>query len=193
MSEPGGGASAHVDTFARDNLPPRELWPEMDFSVLPELAAYADRINAAVELLDKAVSEHGWGGRVAIRYGDDSWTYEALKSLSDRIAKALVEDMGVLPGNRVLLRGANTPGMAAAWLAVLKAGGVCVATMPLLRARELAYMVDKAQISHCLCDIALKDEIDGTRELTPLLERVEYFSADCKGVEGASLDALIAG
>ncbi len=192
MAEPGGVATSHIDTFARDNLPPRALWAKMDFSTVPELAAYPDRMNAAVELLDKAAGERGWGGRTAIRYGEDSWSYADLKALADRIARALVEDMGLVPGNRVLLRGPNNPGMAACWLAVLKAGGVCVATMPLLRARELAYMVDKAQIRLCLCDLALKDEIDRTREMTPLLERVEFFSADCSGGEGASLDTMIA-
>ena len=137
---PGDGKTAHVDTFARDNLPPTELWPQMDYSTLPELAAYPGRFNAAVELLDKAVDERGWGGRTLFHYGDKSWTYAEVKDITDRIAKVLTEDMGLVPGNRVLLRGPNNPGMAAAWLAVLKAGGIVVATMPLLRGRELAYI-----------------------------------------------------
>ena len=118
MSEPGG-PTAHIDTFARDNLPPRALWPKMDFSTVPELAAYPDRMNAAVELLDKAVTEHGWGDRIALHYGDLHWTYADLKRFSDAIARMLVEDLGIVPGNRVLLRGPNNPGMAASWLAVL--------------------------------------------------------------------------
>ena len=137
---PGDGRTAFEDTFARDNLPPRELWPAMDYSSLPELAAYPHRFNAAVELLDRGI-ERGWGGRVAFYYADAKWTVSDLKAKADAIARVLVEDMGLVPGNRVLLRGPNNPMMAAAWLAVLKAGGINVATMPLLRARELAFMV----------------------------------------------------
>jgi len=191
--EPGGGPTAHQDTFARDNLPPRDLWARIDYSAVPELRAYPDRMNAAVELLDKAVSEHGFGGNVALHYGDKCWTYEDLQRWADRIARVLVEDMGLVPGNRVLLRGPNNPGMAAAWLAVLKAGGIVVATMPLLRARELAYMIDKAQIRHCLCDAALAEELDKARGLTPRLERIELFSATGANPEKAGLDRLIAG
>jgi 2-aminobenzoate-CoA ligase len=193
MWVPGDGRTAHVDTFARDNLPPRDLWPHMDFSTLPELAAYPDRLNAAVELVDKAVDEKGWGERVAIRYGDLHWTYTDLKRYTDAVARALVEDLGVEPGNRVLLRGPNNPGMAAAWLGVAKAGGVIVATMPLLRGRELAYMVEKAQIRHCLCDVALAEEAQKARELAPILDRIEYFSATGNEPETASFDKLVQG
>ena len=123
---PGDGRTAHTDTFARDNLPPRELWPAMDYSTLPELAAYPHRFNAAVELVDKGI-ERGWGNRVAFYYGDATWTYRDLKAKADAVARVLVEEMGLVPGNRVLLRGPNNPMMAAAWLAILKAGGICVA------------------------------------------------------------------
>ena len=181
---PGDGRTAHKDTFARDNLPPRELWPEMDYSTLPELAAYPHRFNAAVELLDKGI-ERGWGGRTAFYYADAKWTYRDLKAKADAVARVLVEDMGLVPGNRVLLRGPNNPMMAAAWLAIVKAGGICVATMPLLRARELSYMVEKARIDHCLCDVALADEIKRTQEMSPRLKQVKYFSALGAGAPGA--------
>ncbi|HKI04684.1 MAG TPA: AMP-binding protein [Thermoanaerobaculia bacterium] len=142
--------SAHVDTFCRDHLPPRELWPDLDYSRLPELA-YPPRLNCAAELLDKAV-ESGWGGRTAIHYPGGRWTYGRLLETANRIAHVLVEDLGVVPGNRVLLRGPNTPMMAACWFAVLKAGGVVVCTMPLLRVRELVYIADLAQIRLALTD-----------------------------------------
>ncbi len=186
---PGDGRTAHIDTFARDNLPPRELWPAMDYSPLPEIAAYPDRFNAAVELLDKAVAR-GWGARTAFHYGDARWSYADLKAKADAIARVLVEDMGIVPGNRVLLRGPNNPMMAAAWLAILKAGAVCVATMPLLRARELVYMIDKARIDHCLCDLALADEVKKAAEQAPRLTKIAYFSA--LGDAGASLDQAMA-
>ncbi|MGE0733967.1 MAG: benzoate-CoA ligase family protein [Alphaproteobacteria bacterium] len=187
---PGDARTAHKDTFARDNLPPRELWPEMDYSTLPELAAYPPRFNAAVELLDKNVAG-GKGERVAFYYGDEVWTYAELKRRADAIARVLVEDMGLIPGNRVLLRGPNNPMMAASWLAVLKAGGICVATMPLLRARELVYMIDKARIDHCLCDLALAEEIKRAVDMAPRLQHVAYFTAAGNGAAGASLDAAI--
>jgi len=186
---PGDGVTAHVDTFARDNLPPKELWPEMDFSGLPELAAYPDRMNAAVELLDKAVSDLGWADRPCIHYAGDTWTYADFKAKADAIARVLVEDMGLETGNRVLLRGPNNPMMAACWMAVLKAGGIVVATMPMLRARELAYMADKAQIRHFLCDINLRDEGDRAVERAPILEKVKYFSPLGDGADEAAAAA----
>lgn len=173
---PGDGVTAHVDTFARDNLPPKELWPEMDYSTLPELAAYPDRMNAAVELLDKAVSDLGWADRPCIHYAGETWTYADFKAKADAVARVLVEDMGLVSGNRVLLRGPNNPMMAACWMAVLKAGGIVVATMPMLRARELAYMAGKAQIRHFLCDINLREEGDGAVKRAPILEHVKFFS-----------------
>ncbi|HEV2855756.1 MAG TPA: AMP-binding protein [Thermoanaerobaculia bacterium] len=143
--------SAHVDTFCRDNLPPPELMPDLDYSRLPELAAYPARLNCAAELLDKAV-EAGWGGRTAIHFPGGRWTYAQLLETANRIAHVLVEDLGVVPGNRVLLRGPNNPMLAACWFAVLKAGGVVVCTMPLLRVRELTYIADLAQIRLALTD-----------------------------------------
>jgi 2-aminobenzoate-CoA ligase len=188
---PGDGRTAHADTFARDHLPPRALWPAMDFATLPELAAYPARLNAAVELLDEAVAR-GWGARTVFHYGDARWSYADLKAKADAIARVLVEDMGIVPGNRVLLRGPNNPMMAAAWLAILKAGAISVATMPMLRARELTYMIEKARIDHCLCDLALADEVKRAAEQAPRLRHIAYFSPLGAGAAGAGLDAAIA-
>ena len=103
--------SAHVDSFARDHLPPRELWPPMDYGVLPELS-YPDQLNCVDALLDRHVRE-GRGERVAIRFPGGSWTYAELLEKANRIANVLVDELRVVPGNRVLLRGANTPMLAA--------------------------------------------------------------------------------
>ena len=118
--------TAHVDTFVRDNLPLKSEWPQFVFE-LPELK-YPARLNCATELLDKPVTR-GYGHRVALRSPDGECTYTQLFTQTNRLANVLVREMGVKPGNRVLLRGPNNPMMAAAWLAVMKAGGVCVATM----------------------------------------------------------------
>jgi 2-aminobenzoate-CoA ligase len=180
MGKPGSGQTAHIDTFTRDNLPPRELWPVLDFGGLPELAAYPQRLNAAVELIDKRVRA-GDGARTAILFGDTTWSYGELDDHANRIARVLVEDMGMVPGNRVLLRAPNNPMLAAAWLAVLKAGGVCVATMPLLRARELSFIIGKAQVRHALCDQDLADALTAAQASAPTLEQVRYFSATGDG------------
>jgi len=150
-------ASAHVDTFARDHLPPAGLWPELLFE-LPELQ-YPARLNCVAELLDRAIRE-GDGGRVAIRGEHLTWTYAELGAQVDRIANVLRRDMGLVPGNRVLLRGANCPMMAAAILAVFKAGCVAVPTMPLLRARELGIIMEKAQVNAVLCAAPLRAEME---------------------------------
>jgi 2-aminobenzoate-CoA ligase len=142
--------SAHVDTFCRDHLPPPELWPDLDFSRLPELT-YPSRLNGATELLDKAIAA-GWGERTALHFPGGRWSYAQLLETANRIAHVLVEDLGVVPGNRVLLRGPNNPMLAACWFAVLKAGGVVVCTMPLLRVRELTYIADQAKIRLALTD-----------------------------------------
>jgi 2-aminobenzoate-CoA ligase len=145
--------SAHVDTFADDNLPPVEDWPVFDVP-FPDgsTLTYPDTLNAAAELLDRNV-EHGNGDRPAVCLrGESSITYRTLLEQANRIAHVLVEDLGVVPGNRVLLHGPNNPGMVACWFAILKAGGIVVTTMPLLRARELRYVVEKSRVSVALCD-----------------------------------------
>jgi 2-aminobenzoate-CoA ligase len=149
--------SAHVDTFCRDALPPPELMPDLLYDALPELAAYPRRLNCAVELLDKSV-EAGGGERTVFHYQGGRWTYRQLLETANRIARVLVEDLGLVPGNRVLLRGPNNPMMAACWFAVLKAGGVVVCTMPLLRVRELTFIADKAKIRLALCDARVAAE-----------------------------------
>ena len=168
--------TAHIDTFARDHLPPPDQWPELLFE-LPELN-YPDRLNCAEELLDGAVTR-GWGERTAILApGGLSWTYAELKARANRIARVLVEYMRLVPGNRVLLRGPNSPMMAACWFAVMKAGGIAVATMPLLRAKELTDIIGKARISHALCDARLAAELDVARAACPTLTAVMQFQTD---------------
>ena len=146
------GPTGHSDTFTRDNLPEPDLWPE----ITP--FAYPDWLNAAVELTDRMV-ERGFGDHTALIGNGRSRTYKELTDWSNRIARALVEDYGVRPGNRVLIRSANNPAMVACWLAATKAGAVVVNTMPMLRAGELTAIVDKAQISHALCDTRLMEEL----------------------------------
>lgn len=185
-----GGPSAHTDTFAADNLPPPELWPHIDFGVLPKLAAYPNRINAAQALLDSHI-DAGHGDRALMHFADTVWTYADMKDRADRIAHVLVEDLGLVPGNRVLLRGPNNPMMAACWLAVIKAGGICVATMPLLRARELAFVIDKAQVTHALCDASLADELTAARQRSAGLDTLVHFTALGESAE-AELDRMSA-
>src|SRR2546429_6127781 len=169
-------STAHVDTFARDNLPPREQWPDLVFD-LPHLH-YPARLNAADELLDRAL-ERGFAERTAIVAPSGlRWTYAELLQQSNRIAHALVEDLGVVPGNRVLLRAPNTPLIAACWFAVLKAGAIAVPTMPLLRAKELTDVIVKAEVSHALCDARLAVELDNARAACPSLRTVAWCATD---------------
>ena len=184
-TEPGG-PSGHIDSFTRDNLPPREGRTPCDYSALPVLAAYPDRFNVAATLLDDRIAA-GDSKRTALLFGERRWTYAELDALSDRIAAALVDDMGLVPGNRVLLRAPNNPMLAASWLGVIKAGGVAVATMPLLRARELTFIAEKAEISHALCDIALADELS---QVSGLPHRAFFTST---GDGDADFDKLVAG
>jgi 2-aminobenzoate-CoA ligase len=178
------GYTAHIDTFARDNLPPPEQWPEFLFT-MPELR-YPERMNCATLLLDRAV-ERGWGERLAIAAPDGlHWTYADLLAHANRIARVLTEELGLVPGNRVLLRAPNSPLHAACWFAVLKAGGIAVGTMPLLRAKELTDIVTKARISHALCDQRLAAELDLARAACPTLTTVAMFGTDARD----GLDAL---
>jgi 2-aminobenzoate-CoA ligase len=175
--------TAHVDTFARDNLPPRSQWPEFLFE-LPELQ-YPGRMNCATELLDKPVTR-GHGHRIALRTPDGECTYTQLFTQANRLANVLVREMGLKPGNRVLLRGPNNPMMAACWFAVMKAGGVCVATMPLLRAKELTEIIQKAEISHALCDKRLEAELTAAASTCPTLQHIKFWFDDAPD----SLDEL---
>ncbi|RMH47919.1 MAG: 2-aminobenzoate-CoA ligase [Alphaproteobacteria bacterium] len=177
------GPSAHVDTFTRDNLPPPEEWPVFHL----EGFSYPERLNAAVELTDRMV-ERGFGDRVALIGNGRRRTYKELADWTNRIARALVEDLGVKPGNRVLIRSANNPAMVACWLGATKAGAVVVNTMPLLRAGELAKIVDKAEISHALCDTRLMDELVTCAKGSRFLKTVIGFDGTAN--HDAELDRL---
>jgi 2-aminobenzoate-CoA ligase len=166
--------SAHVDTFARDRLPAPADLPEFLFE-LPELQ-FPDRLNCATELLEKRMAQ-GWGDRRCVIAPDGTtWTYAELNAQANRIANVLVNDMGLVPGNRVLLRAANSPMLAACWFAVMKAGGIAVGTMPMLRAKELSQVIHKAQVSHALCDAALADELVQASAASPALREVRHFN-----------------
>lgn len=178
--------SAHIDTFARDNLPPRAQWPVFLFR-FPELQ-YPARLNCASELVDRWVT-HGEGDRPCLFAAGESLTYREFSERVSRIANVLTRDLGLVPGNRVLLRSANNPMAVAAYFAVIKAGGVVVATMPLLRAKEIAYPLNKAQIKFALCDARLAAEMEKAKALAPCLERVVYWGTPGSGVD--TLDALM--
>ncbi len=161
--------TAHLDTFARDHLPPRDEWPTFLYD-LPELQ-YPETLNCAAELLDTTVAK-GFGNRPAIVTPQRRMTYDELLAEANRIANVLLSDLGLVPGNRVLLRGFNNDVMAACWLGVVKAGCVVVTTMPLLRAKELVDVVTAAEITHAICDARLVDELDAARPSCPSLTTV---------------------
>ncbi len=178
--------SAHQDSFAFDHLPAPQDWPELVFS-LPELQ-YPERLNCASAFLEE-IAAQGFADKVAIRSASESWTYAHLISTVNKIAHVLVEDMQLVPGNRVLLRAANNPMMAACILAVWKAGCIAVPTMPLLRAKELNVIIDKAQISAALCSSALQDELMQAQAMSPTLQTLRLFhSDDAQSVESLMRD-----
>ncbi|WP_306120344.1 MULTISPECIES: benzoate-CoA ligase family protein [unclassified Roseitalea] len=177
------GPSAHVDTFARDNLPPADEWPVF----LLDGFDYPERLNAGVELTD-AMVEKGFGDRTALIGNGRRRTYKELSDWTNRLAHALVDDLGVKPGNRVLIRSANNPAMVACWLAATKAGAVVVNTMPMLRTGELTKIVAKGEITHALCDTRLMDEIVACAKQSPFLETVVGF--DGTSNHDAELDRL---
>jgi 2-aminobenzoate-CoA ligase len=183
--QPRLGPSAHVDTFTRDNLPPFEQWPDLLLD-RPEFQ-YPDRLNAAVELTDRMV-ERGFGDRVALIGNGRRRTYKELADWSNRVAHALVENYGVKPGNRILIRSGNNPALVAAWLAATKAGAVVVNTMPLLRAGELAKIVDKAQIGLALTDTRIADELIACAKDSRFLKQVIGF--DGTSNHDAELDRI---
>ncbi len=177
------GPSAHVDTFTRDNLPPAADWPEF----LLDNFKYPERLNAAVELTDKQV-EKGFGDNTALIGNGRRRTYKELADWTNRLAHALVDDIGVKPGNRVLIRSANNPAMVACWLAATKVGAVVVNTMPLLRAGELTAIVNKAEIEFALCDTRLMDEMVACAKTSSFLKKVVGF--DGTSNHDAELDRL---
>ena len=181
--------SAHRDQWAREQLPPAEEWPVLRLDA-PYL--YPPRLNAAVRLLDDAIAE-GHGDRVALVTpdGQGGWTettYLELTRQADAIAQVLVHDLGLVPGNRVLLRGFNGRWMAAAWFAAIKAGMVVVATMPLLRAKELRVVIDRSKCSAALCDLRLADELQLATVAPTSLREIRHWG----GTGPDSLESLTA-
>ncbi|UVK45451.1 benzoate-CoA ligase family protein [Mesorhizobium sp. AR07] len=164
------GPSAHIDTFTRDHLPPPEQWPDF----LLDGFDYPEHLNAGVELTDRLV-EKGLGDHTALIGNGRRRTYKELSDWTNRLAHALVENYGVKPGNRVLIRSANNPAMVACWLAATKVGAVVVNTMPMLRAGELSKIVDKAEITTALCDTRLMDEMTACAKDSPFLKQVIGF------------------
>jgi 2-aminobenzoate-CoA ligase len=178
--------SAHSDTFARDNLPPFDQWPDF----LLDGFDYPDRLNVAVELTDRMVAQ-GFGDHEALIGNGRRRTYKELADWTNRLAHALVEDYGVKPGNRVLIRSANNPAMVACWLAANKAGAVVVNTMPMLRAGELKKIVDKAEVSLALCDTRMMDEIVACAKDSKFLKKVIGFDGTAN--HDAELDRVALG
>ncbi len=177
------GPSAHTDSFARDNLPPRDQWPDF----LLDGFDYPERLNAGVELTDRMVDQ-GFGDHTALIGNGRIRTYKELSDWTNKLAHALVSDLGVKPGNRVLIRSANNPAMVACWLAATKAGAVVVNTMPMLRAGELTAIVDKAEVTHALCDTRLMDEMTRCAKDSAFLKTVVGF--DGTSNHDAELDRL---
>jgi 2-aminobenzoate-CoA ligase len=174
------GFTAHVDRFAREGLPARSAWPDL----LAAGLSYPDRLNAADELL-----AGGAAGAPCVHGDGFVWSYDEVRERAGRVARVLVEEMGLAPGNRVLLHGPNTPALIAAWLGILRAGGIVVATMPLLRAGEIAKVIAKAQVTHALVEDGLMAEVDAARETAPVLASVRPFSA-VEGREAAFTSVL---
>ena len=177
------GPTGHSDTFTRDRLPPPDQWPDLILDGFD----YPEWLNAAVELTDRMV-DRGFGDNIALSGNGRSRTYKELTDWSNRIAHALVEDFGVQPGNRVLIRSANNPAMVACWLAATKAGAVVVNTMPMLRAGELAQIVDKAEVTLALCDTRLMDELTACAKDSRYLRTVVAFDGTAN--HDAELDRI---
>src|SRR5688572_11570671 len=165
--------SAQQDRFVHDRLPPRAQWPELRYD-RPEFQ-FPDRLNLVEELLDKARAK-GLGDRPLLRSSRITLSWGDVQDRVDRICRVLTEDLGLVPGNRVLLRGGNSIAMALSWLAVVKAGLIAVATMPLLRAKELGDIIEKARPTVALCDGRLLDEIHSAQQAHPVLETVIAFN-----------------
>ncbi|MGB5183202.1 MAG: AMP-binding protein [Xanthobacteraceae bacterium] len=177
------GRSAHVDTFTRDNLPPTHKWPDIVLAGFD----YPEELNAGVELTDRMVAG-GFGDHVALIGNGRRRTYKELSDWTNRIAHALVEDFGIKPGNRILIRSANNPALVACWLAATKAGAVVINTMPMLRAGELGKIVDKAEVTLALCDTRLMDELVNCAKTNKHLKQVIGFDGTAN--HDAELDRI---
>ncbi|MGH3094461.1 MAG: AMP-binding protein [Streptosporangiales bacterium] len=193
--------SAHVDTFCRDHLPAPATWPELIVD-LPDVR-YPDRLNCAAELLERTITEHGGDRPCVLSPAGERWSYAELLRVSNRIARVLVGELGLVPGNRVLLRGPNNPWLVACWIAVLRAGGVVVTTMPLLRPGELSTVREIAQVDIALCDHRFIADLlaadlgtarvvtyggDGADDLT---RRAEHLDAAFEAVDTAADDVAL--
>ena len=179
------GISAHADEFTRRNLPPPALWPQFTSGI----EAYPDRLNAAVELTD-AMVEKGFGDRTALIGQGRARTYSELTLWSNQLANALQREYGVRPGERVMIRSANNPAMVACWLAVTKVGAVAVNTMPMLRAKELQQVIDKASVTLVLCDARLLDELRTCVDVSGQAVRVVAFDGTASQEEALDRAAL---
>ncbi len=177
--------TAHIDTFVQDHLPPRAQWPRMEWSGVPE-PSYPARLNCTSELLDIWI-ERGHGDAVAFHHAGGTWTYRRLFETANRIAHVLVEELGLVPGGRVLLRAPNQPMLVACWFAVLKAGGVAVTTMPLLRPRELNEIIERADVRLALTDTRVAEDLEAVLRFGPATH-VLHFNTRTPG----SLDERIA-
>ena len=177
------GPSAHMDTFTRDNLPPAGQWPDL----LPGPVEYPERLNVGFELSDRMV-QGGFGDHVALIGHGRRRTYKELTDWTNRLARTLRDDFGVKPGNRVLIRSANNPAMVGCWLAAAKAGAVVVNTMPMLRAGELAKIVEKARVRLALCDTRMMDELVACSKASRFLEQVVGFDGTAN--HDAELDRI---
>jgi len=183
MAAPVLGRSAHIDTFTRDNLPVADNWPD----ILLAGFDYPEELNAGVELTDRMVAR-GFGDHVALIGNGRRRTYKELSDWTNRIAHALVEDFGIKPGNRILVRAANNPALVACWLAATKAGAVVVNTMPMLRAGELGKILDKAEVTLALCDTRLMDELVNCAKTSKHLRQVIGFDGTAN--HDAELDRI---
>lgn len=179
------GPTTHLDSFCRDNLPPASQQPVFTLDLFP----YPDMMNAAVELTDRMV-EKGFGDKLALVGQGRSRTYRELADWTSRIARALVEDYGIKPGARILIRSANTPALVACWLGATKAGAVVINTMPLLRTKELRQHLDKAEVELALCDARMLDEMTPCLDLCPSLKRIVPFDGTASQDEELDRAAL---
>jgi 2-aminobenzoate-CoA ligase len=179
--------TAHIDTFVIDGLPAAPKLPQFIFET-PNLQ-FPERANVVNELLDRAVHEKGFANNVLLRSEQVTFTYAEVADRVNRIAQVLVEDYALIPGNRVLLRGGNSVGIALAWLAVVKAGLIAVATMPLLRAKELGEIIVTAKPSLAICAASLREELDiaiaARSDTSPVLPVIEFGAPDSANDLGA--------
>ena len=173
MVDSNSGASAQIDRFIHDGLPPVSQWPEFQYPATDEMPP--THLNLVVELLDKACSK-GWADRPLLRSPKIVLSYNDVLDRVNRIAQVLTEDLKLVPGNRVLLRGSNSIGLCLSWLAVVKAGLIAVSTMPLLRASELGDIIAKAQPTVALCDSKLLDELVSAQSQHPVLQTIVPFN-----------------